>query len=127
MIHFYEYVYGYNYFSVLKVVYSLFTSYRSESDECSECSDTEDCHTMSMEVYPGSKVTVLGAYCLLMEFKRLCKLPFSTMVILLNLLQLLCPVGNLLPKTKHQLVKFTRNSSSRHYRIDFCRSCNEVR
>ena len=78
---------------------------------------------MTMQIYPGSSVTVFGAYCLLMEFKRLCKIPFSTMFVLLNLLQLLCPVGNLLPTIKYQLVKFARQSTSLHSTIDFCRSC----
>lgn len=80
---------------------------------------------MLKEIYPGSSVTVLGAYCLLMAFKRLCKVPFSTMVVLLNLLQLLCPAENLLPKNKYQLVKFAQRSASKHTRIDFCRSCRK--
>ncbi len=81
---------------------------------------------MTMPIYPGSEVTVFGAYCLLMEFcKRLCRIPFTTMVVLLNLLQILCPLGNLLPTTKYQLVKFAQKATSSHSQIDFCRSCNE--
>ena len=80
---------------------------------------------MMQSIYPGSNVTVLGAYCLLMEFKRVCKLSFSTMVVLLHLLQLLCPAGNLLPTTKYQLVKFAQRFKKSHTRIDFCRFCGK--
>lgn len=81
---------------------------------------------MAQPMYPGSSVTVLGAYCILMEVKRLCRLPFSTMVILLEVLQLLCPAKNLLPTTKYQLIKFARKFSSTNSRIDFCRSCGKL-
>ena len=59
-----------------------------------------------------------------MEFKRVCRLSFATMVILLNLLQLICPPGNLLPTTKYQLLKFSRRVNSEHWKIDYCRSCS---
>ncbi len=81
---------------------------------------------MMDKIYPGSTVSVLSGYCLLMEFKRLCKVSFSTMVVLLNLLQLLCPANNLLPTTKYQLLKFVKKSTSLHSKIDFCRSCSAV-
>ena len=80
---------------------------------------------MMQSIYPGSNVTVLGAYCLLMEFKRVCRLSFSTMVVLLHLLQVLCPAGNLLPTTKYQLVKFAQRFTNSHSRIDFCRYCGK--
>ena len=95
-----------------------------ESDP-EECDSTNECDIpaqMSEPIYPGANITVLGAYCLLMEFKRLCKLPFSTLVTLLSVLQLLCPAENLLPTMKHQLVKFARQFPSQHSRMDFCRS-----
>ena len=50
-------------------------------------------------VYDGSKVTVLGAYCAIMEFKRACRLPFTAIAMLLQLLQLLCPSVNKLPRS----------------------------
>ena len=82
---------------------------------------------MSNKIYSGSQVTVLEAYCLLMELKRTCRLSFTTMVMLLSLLQILCPAGNLLPTSKHQLLKFAYQFKSKHSRIDYCRSCgNEL-
>jgi len=57
---------------------------------------------------------------MLLELKRMCKLPFSTMV---WLLQLLCPKENLLPTTKYQLLKFSRQFSSHSTRINFCSCC----
>ena len=78
---------------------------------------------MAEPIYPGARVTVLGAYCLLMELKRVCRLPFSAMIFILNVLQLLCPAGNLLPTTKYQLLKFAHQSASSHKRIDFCSFC----
>ena len=45
-------------------------------------------------LYEGASITACGAYCALMEFKRACKLPFPAMLMLLQLLQLLCPSGN---------------------------------
>ena len=80
---------------------------------------------MSNKIYSGSQVTVLEAYCLLMELKRICRLSFTTMVMLLSLLQILCPAGNLLPTSKHQLLKFAYQFKSKHSRIDYCRSCGD--
>lgn len=88
-------------------------------------SDSYDSCEMAQPVYPGSSVTLLATYCLLMEFKRAYRLSFTTMVALLQLLQLLCPPNNILPTTKHQLVKFSRIFESQHSKIDFCRTCNK--
>ena len=62
--------------------------------------------------------------CILMEFKRTCGVSFATTVVLLQFLQLLCPPGNLHPKTKHQLVKFAHTFKSPHSRVHFCCFCN---
>ena len=78
---------------------------------------------MSEPIYPGSSLTVLGVYCILMEFKRSCRLSFTTMAMLLNLLQLICPTGNKLPTTKYQLLRFAVSSKNTHSRIDYCRFC----
>ena len=59
----------------------------------------------------------------LMEFKRSCRLSFTTMAMLLNLLQLICPTGNKLPTTKYQLLRFAVSSNNTHSRIDYCRFC----
>ncbi len=104
--------------------------YRSEVDDDSDCND-ENCanphvtNGMAEPIYSGSNVTLLVAYCILMEFKSICRVSFSTMVMLLNLLQLLCPPGNCLPKTKYQLVKFAQMFDSSHSRIDYCHVCNK--
>ena len=82
-----------------------------------------DCD-MFESIYPGSDITIAGAYCAIMEVKRICRLPFATIVVLLQLLQLLCPAGNKLPKTKYQLKKFFNKYKSPHTRHNFCRSCN---
>ena len=44
-------------------------------------------------LYQGAHITVCGAYCALMELKRVCRLPFSAIAMLLQILQLLCPLG----------------------------------
>ncbi len=92
-------------------------------DELTGEEDDVDCD-MFESIYPGSGITIAGAYCATMEFKRICRLPFTTIVVLLQLLQLLCPAGNKLPTTKYQLTKFFRKYKSSHTRRNFCRSCN---
>ena len=82
-----------------------------------------DCD-MFESIYPGSDITIAGAYCAIMEVKRICRLPFATIVVLLQLLQLLCPAGNKLPTTKYQLKKFFHKYKSPYTRRNFCRSCN---
>ena len=89
---------------------------------CRSTAVTDD-EIMNRSIYPGASVTVLGAYCSILEFKRVCKLSFSTIVMLLKLLQVLCPTGNLLPTTKYQLVKFANKNKSEHIKVDFCHSC----
>lgn len=103
-------------------------SYDDDSGE-SECDTTDDDElvadsNMFQPIYPGSDVTVAGAYCAIMEFKRICRLPFTTIVVLLQLLQLFCPAGNKLPTSKHQLKKFFQRYTTSYTRRNFCRSCN---
>ena len=47
-------------------------------------------------LYPGSMITVCGAYCAIMDFKRKCHVPLQTILSILQLLQLVCPAGNTL-------------------------------
>ena len=72
-------------------------------------------------LYDGANITVCGAYCVIMEFKRVCKLPFSA---ILMLLQLLCPPGNKLPQSIYTLKKFFQKHSSQHKRKLFCPECH---
>ena len=44
--------------------------------------------------------------CTIMEFKRFCRLPFSAIEKLLQLLQLLCPPNNILPQNLYEAKKF---------------------
>ena len=76
-------------------------------------------------LYEGAHITVCGAYCALMEFKRVCRLPFSALAMLLQILQLLCPPGNKLPQSVYILKKFFQKYSSKLTKLRFCGSCNQ--
>ena len=62
-------------------------------------------------------ILCMSAYCLLMG------LPFSTIVILLDFLQILCSADDLLQTTTYQLVKFAHQFTGLH----FFRSCRAER
>ena len=73
-------------------------------------------------VYEGANVSTVGAYCAIMEFKRACRLFFSTIAMLLQLLQLLCPSHNKLPKSIYTFKKiFQRNLI--HLNVVNCSNC----
>ena len=74
-------------------------------------------------VYEGATVSTVGAYCAIMEFKRACRLSFSTIAMLLQLLQLLCPSHNKLPKSIYTLKKFFQRKSNSFKRRQFCSNC----
>ena len=101
----------------------------SDSDDNSEPDANAD-ESMDIDselfepLYDGASITVCGAYCALMEFKRACKLPFSAMLMLLQLLQLLCPPSNKLPQSIYVLKKFFQKHSSQHKRKLFCPECH---
>ena len=101
----------------------------SDSDDNSE-PDVNTDESMDVDsnlfepLYDGASITVCGAYCALMEFKRACKLPFSAILMLLQLLQLLCPPGNKLPRSVYVLKKFFQKHSSQHERKLFCPECH---
>ncbi len=48
-------------------------------------------------LYEGANISISGTYCAIMEYKRACCLPFTTIAKLLELLQLVCPANNHLP------------------------------
>ena len=101
------------------MVNSIRSTSSSESDESDDDPDSD----FSRLIYPSASVTVLGAYCAIMELKRACRLPWSAIVMVLQLLQLLCPAGNLLPRTKHKLSTFSRRYMSEHFRQNYCQTC----
>lgn len=76
-------------------------------------------------LYDGASITVCGAYCAIMEFKRVCRLPFTAIAMLLQLLQLLCPPGNKLPRSIYILKSFFQKYSSVYTMLRFCANCNE--
>lgn len=76
-------------------------------------------------VYQNANITVSGAFCAIMEFKRQCRLPFTAITKLLDLLQLLCPPNNKLPKSVYTLKKFFEKLSIPLERRQFYASCNK--
>lgn len=74
-------------------------------------------------LYDGASITVCGAYCAIMEFKRVCRLPFTAIAMLLQLLQLLCPPANKLPRSIYVLKRFFHKYSSPHTTQRFCPEC----
>ena len=97
-------------------LYHLFTNYRD---------DVEIDEGMFEPLYEGAHITVCGAYCALMELKRVCRLPFTAIAMLLQILQLLCPPGNKLPQSVYILKKFFQKYSSKSTKLKFCGSCNQ--
>lgn len=73
-------------------------------------------------LYPGARITVCGAYCAIMEFKWVCKLPFTAIAMLLQLFQLLCPLENKLPRSVYM---FFQRYATPHTKRLFCASCSE--
>ncbi len=74
-------------------------------------------------LYEGANISISGAYCAIMEFKRACRLPFTTIAKLLELLQLVCPANNHLPTSVHRFKKFFGQYSSEctaHYHCHVC-------
>ena len=71
--------------------------------------DSEDDVGMSLAdkpIYENANITLCGAYCSIIEFKRACHLSFSTIAMLFQLLQLLCPERNTLPRSVYLFNKF---------------------
>lgn len=96
-------------------------NWESVSDSDDEEMKLED--DMLKPIYEDADITVCGAYCAIMEFKRACHLPFTTIAMLLQLLQLLCPKTNKLPKSIHLFKKFFEKYTSKFQRRQFCCDC----
>ena len=75
-------------------------------------------------IYKDASITLCGAFCAIMEFKRSCCLRFKTIEKLLNLLQLLCPPDNTLPKTLNDIRKFFSAASGKVTSRKFCATCD---
>ena len=56
---------------------------QSYSDSEGEDEDIEVDHDMFQPIYENAKITVCGVYCAIMEMKRKCRLPFTTVAIIL--------------------------------------------
>lgn len=94
-------------------------------DEVETLNDDFDLNKELFEpIYENAGITLCGAYCAIMEFKRMCKLPFSSLAMLLQLLQLLCPPGNNLPHTVYAFKKVFGKASSCKEILSFCADCN---
>ena len=97
----------------------------SDSDHSNnEDSDQEVDENMFEPIYDDANITVCGAYCAIMEFKHVCRLPFTAIAMLLQLLQLLCPASNKLPRSVHVLKKFFQKHSSPRIKQMFCSKCH---
>ena len=79
--------------------------------------------SMFQPLYENASITVCGAYCAIMEFKRACRLPFTTIAMLLNLLNLLCPPDNHLPQSLYKFKQFFEKFSSFYEKDQFCSDC----
>ena len=77
-------------------------------------------------IYEKATMSLCAAYCAILEFKRSCQLPFTTIKKLLDLLQLLCPADNVLPKSVYQFKKFFLQFSSPVKKHQFCPNCKLV-
>ena len=74
-------------------------------------------------LYPGAQIVVCGAYCAIMEFKHVCRLPFTAIAMLLQLLQLVCQPGNRLPRTVYTFKKFFQKYTCAYTKQRFCPLC----
>ncbi len=99
----------------------------SDNDEWDSAESSEDdvynLEGMFEPIYESAKVTVCGAYCAIMKFKALSGCSFTTLGYLLQLLQLLCPSGNRLPKSVYMLRKFFKQFSASQSRQQYCSYC----
>ena len=86
-------------------------------------SEVEIEEDMFKPLYDGAGISVCGAYCAIMEFKRACRLPFTAVSMLLQLLQLLCPADKL-PRSLC-VEKFFQRHSSKHTKLKYCCHCNQ--
>ena len=105
---------------------SISKDYADISGEDSDEEDSEQIDPqMFTPIYDNASISVCGAICAIMEFKRSCRLSFSCIAKLLQLLQLLCPASNCLPQSVYAIKKFFRKFSSLSTIRQFCSNCEE--
>lgn len=89
-------------------------SFFSSSDSDSSSAESHSCDLeneddilidsdMFKPIYENASISLCGA---IMEYKRVCRLPFASIAKLLELLQLLCPAKNTLPQSIYIFRKF---------------------
>ena len=92
----------------------------SEFDSESEGDEDNETDVQFDAEYENASITLCGAFCAIMEFKRSCSLSFSCVDKLLDLLQLFCPPVNTLPRTSLNL------TMSRSFFVNFLQSVQKV-
>ena len=105
--------------------YSHSSSSEQEEEPMSCTSNMESIPESSFEpLYNGSTVTVCGAYFCIMKYAKIAKLPYKAIEELLNLLQVICPSSNKLPKSLHQLKKFFHKFTAPYTCSKVCSECS---
>ena len=99
--------------------------HNSDDDSLEDSNIPPDMNDMFEPLYPGAKITIAGAYCAIMHFKSTFRCPFTVIAQLLQLLQLLCPSENRLPKSVYSLRKFFQTFKAQQTRKQYCSSCHE--
>ena len=72
-----------------------------------------DYEYLNQPIYSGARVSVLGAYCCIMQYALASNLNYASIGQLLKLLQVLCPEVNLLPNTFYKINKFFKQFNSK--------------
>ena len=76
-----------------------------------------DYEYLNQPIYSGARVSVLGAYCCIMQYALASKLNYASIGHFLKLLQTsssLCPEVNLLPKTFYKVKKIFKQLIQKH-------------
>ena len=99
------------------------TDYESFCTAHIEKCDDDTSQNLFEPLYEGVNITVCGTFCAILEYKRACKLPFTAIEKLLELLWLVCLADNSLPKSMKILKSFFQKRSHSHTKKTFCSSC----
>ncbi len=74
-------------------------------------------------IYPGSNLTICGAYFSIMHFCHKNKLTFTATDNLLELITLFCPDNNKIPSSFYKFRKFFQQFSGAHEKQSYCFEC----
>jgi hypothetical protein len=77
-------------------------------------------------IYPGSKLTICGAYFSIMHFSHKNKLTYTAIENLLELIALFCPDASKIPPTFYKLRNFFQQFSGVHEKQRFCFECEKL-